>query len=193
MTIVVSNILLWILVLFQSLVLIGLVRAVHLLQMRSSSGAGASSAVARPSIVGKQAPDFDVSDVNGGAINLSAFSERVVALLFVSPSCRSCGWTLADMSALGERARENLVVICRADENACRELGETYHLLPSLVVDEDLELSRLFDVDAVPTAVVIDESGKVRSYGHPMRTAELIDLMDVGKPHASLADVGERR
>jgi peroxiredoxin len=184
MTIVVSNILLWILVLFQSLVLIGLVRAVHLLQMRSSSGAGASSAVARPSIVGKQAPDFDVSDVNGGAINLSAFSE---------PSCRSCGWTLADMSALGERARENLVVICRADENACRELGETYHLLPSLVVDEDLELSRLFDVDAVPTAVVIDESGKVRSYGHPMRTAELIDLMDVGKPHAPLADVGDRR
>lgn len=191
MTIVVSNILLWVFVLFQGLVLIGLVRAVHLLQVRSSSGAG--PAVERPSIVGKQAPDFDVSDINGSPISIREFSGRVFALLFVSPSCRSCGWTLADMSALGERAREDLVVICRADEDACRELVENYHLLPSLVVDADLELSRLFDVDAVPTAVVVDESGEVRSYGHPMRSAELVDLMDVGKGHMALADVAERR
>lgn len=172
----VSYAVLWILVAFQSLVLLGLVRTVYRLQ--------GSGAVLNPSVVdgngalrGREAPDFTSSDVFGSLVVSQDFENRLRALLFVSPDCPACSLTLSEMEALQMKAEGSVLVVCRADRDDCRQLAEAYELSGPVLVDEDHEVSQLFGISSVPAAVLINERNRIQSYGQPMRGGELDELL----------------
>jgi peroxiredoxin len=170
---------LWILVVFQGLLLLGLVRVVHQLQASVATVEG-------PGLLsGKEAPAFSTVDVFGSPVDSNRLRDRLTAVLFVSPSCPSCTVTLEELDALATKTSGNVIVVCKAGQEECRRLAERYGLAAPVVADERAELSDLFGVETVPVAVLINEHNLVQSYGHPMRPADLEGLLATGAREAS--------
>lgn len=162
---------LWALVVFQTLVLLGLVRTVY--RLRREGAALASDGDLR----GHAAPEFSAFDLSGAPIRSTDLAERLSALLFVGPDCGSCGVTLADFDALNCKARGNVIVFCQGVPEECSRLIQTYRLDVPVVADQDLKISELFRIHTVPTAVLI-EGGRVVRTGHPKHGEELEKLME---------------
>ncbi|MGH2559553.1 MAG: peroxiredoxin family protein [Thermomicrobiales bacterium] len=161
---------LWVLVIAHSLLLLGMVRMVYQLQHAGSSST-------RP-LPGREAPSFSAVDLDGVPIGSAKFAGRLTALLFVSPNCPSCTATLAELKALNSKAQGNVIVICQAGRNDCEQFAASQEeLSPAMVADEDERISRLFDITAVPMAVIIDEHNVIQSYGQPKRGEELQEIL----------------
>ncbi|MGI8589095.1 MAG: peroxiredoxin family protein [Chloroflexia bacterium] len=159
---------LWVLVILQSLILLGLVRMVYQLQRTGvvgSSSEGIGDLSLRP---GQEAPEFSAVDLSGAPISSADF-HGLKAILFVSPNCPSCTLTLYEMQALKYKASGNVLVVCRANRDECIRLAERHELDIPTVADEDERISRLFGVSSVPVAVLINDDGRIRSYGYPQR------------------------
>lgn len=165
-----SYVALWILVAFQSLVLLGLVRAVYRLQ-RGPYEAGQE-------LRGKRAPSFRAVDLSDSTVDSSRFAGELRALLFVSPDCSSCSVTLDELEALKLKTNDNVVVVCRAGRDECLALAEEHVLSVPVLVDEDREISRLYQVAGSPTAVLIGENDRILTVGHPMRGDDLAQLFE---------------
>lgn len=171
-----SYIALWILVVFQGIILLGMVRMVYQLQRdRTATGVpeGSSEGSLKP---GQQAPEFTAMDILGRQISSTDFSGRLTALLFVSPSCQTCMATLNEVQALSYKAEGNVVVVCRAEQKGCVQLTEKYNLNMPVVVDADEHVSRIFGISSVPTAVLINVNNNIQSFGQPLRGKELEEM-----------------
>jgi peroxiredoxin len=184
-----SYVALWLLVIAQSLILLGVVRTIY--ELKNSLGGHSLNSDERWR--GRDVPAFTTLDISGGLIDSAKFRDHLTALLFVSPTCKSCTATLDEVKALGARTNGNVVVLCRADHDECVGLAEDAELNVPFVVDEGLEISRLFDVSSVPTAVLIDEDGRIQRYGHPMRGEELLGVIDEPDARVERAEVGAAR
>lgn len=176
-----SHVALWLLVLCQTVVLIGVVRALHTLQLRSAAG---GTPISRGHLQGQPMPQFEQRDMEGALIRSQDLVGQELALLFVSPSCRACSLTLHEMDMLAHKAGGNILLVCRAAEEECRQLAASYAIQTTVISDSENVISDLFEVDSVPTAVLVDEDGLITSYGHPMRAEELADMMDESTPRA---------
>jgi peroxiredoxin len=167
---------LWILVVFQGLILLGLLRMVSQRTETATGQSAFSDEVGLRS--GQVAPKFSALDLSGAQINSKDFVDHMTALLFVSPNCPSCTATLYEMEALSQKAQGNLILICRGKGGDCSRLTDTHKLEIRMVADEDERISRLFGVSSFPTAVLVNESNRIQSYGRPKRSEELQELLD---------------
>jgi len=159
---------LWALVIFQSLVLLGLVRTGYRLQ-RTGAPPG--------HLRGREAPEFTAVDVSGEEVASVDFAGRLRAFLFVSPDCPTCTVTLEEMEALKWKTEGSVVVVCRGEPEGCRRLAETHEVSVPVLVDEELRVSELFLISSVPTAVLIDSENRIQSIGEPMRGEELEQML----------------
>lgn len=158
---------LWILVILHSLILLGVVRLVY--QLQQSGTAAGFSRDGRMS-AGQAAPEFSAVNLAGAPISSADFAGRLTALLFVAPDCPACTDILDDdMAYLNHKAHGHLIVICRAGREACARLAEQHGLDVPVVADEDDQVSRLYGISAVPTAVLINAGNRIQSYGQPDR------------------------
>jgi peroxiredoxin len=175
----ISYAVLWLLVVFQSLVLLGLARTVY---QANAGREPEASPVGDGRLIGEPAPSFTAPDVSGGSIDREYLLGRSSALLFVTPDCTSCMATLDEVEALRAKVDGNVLVVCRASAEECGQLRETYRLenVP-VIIDEDLEVSRLFDVHVAPTAVLVGANGRIQTYGQPMRGEEFAAMVAGGE------------
>lgn len=179
---------LWLLVLVNSLILLGLIRLVAQLRPQSplrENGGREDDGRLKP---GQKVPPFSAVDLAGAPIRSADYAGRPWALLFVSPTCHACTTTLAELEAIAHKVQGNVVVICRAGHDDCARLADTPKLAVRQVVDGDNEISQLFGVSSNPTAVLIDEHGRVQKYGYPQRE-ELAELLGDGRV-AQISGVG---
>ncbi|MGH7721030.1 MAG: TlpA family protein disulfide reductase [Gemmatimonadaceae bacterium] len=175
---VISYVALWALVIFQSIVLVGLVRALARLQQRGAQVDGPIDH--HDHLAGREAPEFSATDLSGRLVRASEFAGRPRAFLFVSPECRTCRLTLSEMNALEWKAEGTVVVICQSGRSECRALAERFDLEAPVLVDEDAAISDLFAVNGVPTAVLVTADDQIASYGQPMRGEELDEMLRDG-------------
>ena len=168
---------LWALVVFQSLVLLGVVRTIYGANARPVPPA---SPMTNGQLVGQPIPKFTALDVFGAPVDESSLAGRLGALLFVSPDCSTCIASLDEVEALKVKTNGNVVVVCRAEQGECRELSKAYGLEVPVIVDEDRRVSELFGVQVTPTAVLVGRSGRIQTYGHPMNADEFAELVAAG-------------
>lgn len=162
---------LWVLVVAQTLVVIGLLRAVFHLQSMTSSVTGAP--------LGELAPDFSTVDLEGRPVAASDFAGVARVFLFVRPNCESCVLTLSDMAALRSKAEGNVIVVCQGESGPCRELISRYEISEPVLLDPRNELTAMFKVIASPTAVLVDETDRIARYGTPQQVEESTESDDV--------------
>jgi peroxiredoxin len=161
----ISYVVLWILVVGESLVLLALIRALY-----ANRPADQQAEPQSPAAVGAHSPTFQVVDANGITFDSRSLNGRSRAFLFVSTSCRSCIATLEELRALRTKVNGGaVVVVCRDRAGECGRVLPAYGLEARLLFDEDHAISDLFEITSVPTAVLIDADDRIQKYGYPMR------------------------
>lgn len=162
----ISMIGLWIVVLWQTAMLLGLTRAVYRIT-ETGVAAGPPEPSESEGLVGEELPVFSAVSLEGERLDNTVMADKDWAALFVSPDCASCLITLEELDALLVRTDHNVIVFCRGGEDLCRELAKTYEVSAPFVVDDDYEYSRLFQIGGAPTAVLVGPDGFVEGYGRP--------------------------
>lgn len=126
----------------------------------------AASSLASSGLTGKPAPDFALKSSTGENLRLSEYRGDVVMINFWATWCGPCRQEMPLLDQLYtryERVGFNLLGVNIDDDSnramdMIRELGVNFPVL----FDARKEVSKLYDVDAMPVTVLIDREGNVR-------------------------------
>ncbi len=160
---VISNILLWVVVLVLAAIVLALARQVGVLHERVAP-VGALATPEGPA-VGDVAPVFDLIDVSGREWRVGGPAEVPTLVFFVSPTCPVCKTLLPTVERVV--GGEDGVTLLLASDGPLEEHR-------SFLQENDLErlpyvlsagLGRAFQVAKLPYAVLIDAEGIVRAKG----------------------------
>jgi peroxiredoxin len=185
-----SYVALWLIVIFQTMVILGLTRTVY---RRDQQAVPDGTRDEDPIPVGEPAPRFTALDVAGTRVDETIFSGSLTALLFVSPGCSTCVATLSEVEALRQKVNGDVIVVCRAETAECGRLGSSYGLQTRVIVDEDHSLSDRFGVRTTPTAVLIGPTGRIVTHGYPMHGDELERLFGESNTVPDLEEASDWR
>jgi peroxiredoxin len=126
----------------------------------------ASAAAAQTAGDAPAAPDFTLKSASGENLRLSEYRGQVVLLNFWATWCGPCRQEMPPLNALHERyQRLGFVVLGvsidddpRVATRMAQQLGVSYPIL----FDTDKDISRLYEVRAMPSTYLIDRDGRVR-------------------------------
>ena len=182
---VISNIILWVIVIALALVVLALARQVGILHERVAP-AGALQPTSGPK-VGELTEAMSIADINGQAVTVGGPSARGMntLVMFISPTCPVCKSLVPTAKSLAKSERNRLELVFASDGDKleqhqayARDLKlETF----PYVLSEKLGMS--FEVSKLPFAVLIGADGTLQSKGL-VNTREhlesLIEAMDTG-------------
>ena len=129
-----------------------------------------ASSLASSSLEGRDAPDFVLKSATGENLRLSEYRGDVVMINFWATWCGPCRQEmplLDDLYGRYQRVGFNLLGVNIDDDSRramqmIEELGVNFPVL----FDESKEVSKLYEVDAMPVTVLVDREGNVRFVHH---------------------------
>ena len=130
----------------------------------------AATGLAASGLTGQTAPDFALKSSTGENLRLSEYRGDVVMINFWATWCGPCRQEMPLLDELYTRYQRvgfNLLGVNIDDDSGramtmIRELGVTFPVL----FDERKEVSKMYDVGAMPVTVIIDRAGQVRYVHH---------------------------
>jgi len=160
--------------------------------------------------IGKSAPDFSATDINGKAIKLSDYTGKIVVLESYNSDCPFCNnqyKTGAMQDLEKDMAAKGVVWLIvnsvnpnnpshRTPEQARQEIADKKIIAAAWIDDSSGALGHLYDMKTTPDMYVIDKNGVLVYQGaiddkpdpqHDPRTArnyvrEAVDALIAGKP-----------
>jgi peroxiredoxin len=125
-----------------------------------------STAQAGMPAAGSVAPDFTLRSSLGKNQKLSEYRGRVVMINFWATWCAPCRQELPLLNHLYEQYHKSGFTLLgvNIDDNpeAAKALAQKLGVTFPVLFDTDKQVSHRYDVDAMPSSVLIDRSGKVR-------------------------------
>ena len=126
----------------------------------------AASGLASSGMEGRPAPDFALKSSTGQNLRLSEYRGDVVMINFWATWCGPCRQEMPLLDELYSRYQRvgfNLLGVNIDDDSGramdmINELGVSFPVL----FDSSKEVSRLYEVDAMPVTVIVDREGNVR-------------------------------
>jgi methylamine dehydrogenase accessory protein MauD len=163
-SLMISNALLWVLMLAVIVALWALARQVGILYERVAP-MGALVTDAGPKL-GEAAPRFDLPALNGAQVAIGGERPKSLLVFFLSPTCPVCKKLLPVLKSASQAEREWLDVVLASDGEATEHLGfygdAKLQQFPYVLSPE---LGMTFRVSRLPYAVLIDERGVIRAKG----------------------------
>jgi len=181
---VVSNLVLWAVVVAMALVIAALVRQIGVLSERVAP-AGAL-ALAEGAKVGEPAPRLEVPLLSGGALAVGGPREdgRATLLFFLSPDCPVCKALLPALRSLARHEAGRVDLVLASDGSPpehARFVAEQKLEALSYVLSPQLGIA--YGVAKLPFGAVVDAAGVLRARGL-VNTREhlesLLEAMDLG-------------
>ena len=124
--------------------------------------AGASATIA----VKSAAPDFTLPAAAGSNLRLAEQRGRVVMVNFWATWCAPCRVEMPHLNRLYDKYRasgfELLGVNIDDNPRTAADLATKLGLRFPVLLDTDKKVSRLYDLSAMPSTVLIDRDGRVR-------------------------------
>lgn len=178
---IVSNILLWFVVLVLGLGLYLAIRQIGILHERIAP-AGALMNDKGPSI-GMKAPEFTLIDLFGRKVQIGAPSpqNKNTLLFFISPDCPICKKLLPVIQSLNKQESKSTEIILMSDGDP-----DEHKVFIEKAGIKDLkyaisrEVGMRFGIGKLPYAILIDETGTIRSKGL-VNTREHIESLFLAK------------
>lgn len=161
---ILSMVLLWVVVLFNLLLTLALVRRTSSTQSRPPQPDWLQP--------GEQAPDFTAETLGGKPVTLATYAGRSVVFVFVSPSCEPCREYVPAYNALGPVARQagtEIVLVSVASRTETREFVDEFTITLPVIVAPQEASSFMKDYKFVetPTYCAIDAQVAVQLSGLP--------------------------
>ena len=130
----------------------------------------AATGIASSGLTGQQAPDFALKSSTGKNLRLSEYRGDVVMINFWATWCGPCRQEMPLLDELYtryERVGFNLLGVNIDDDSSramqmIEELGVNFPVL----FDASKQVSRLYEVEAMPVTVLVDREGTVRHVHH---------------------------
>ena len=124
------------------------------------------SSYAASQLAGSRAPDFVLKSFAGENLRLSEYRGEVVLLSFWANWCGDCRAQLAQINSLygslADSGLQSLTVSMDTNQRDADEMIAALDMHYPVLDDVELEISRLYDVESLPIAVLIDREGIVR-------------------------------
>ena len=118
---------------------------------------------------GNLAPDFELRSVDGKAIKLSSLRGKKVIVNFWATWCPPCRLEMPEMEKFYTKTKnegiEILAVNLTKAEKSRADVPsfmETYGITFPVLLDENGEAARLYDVSSIPASFIIDTQGVIR-------------------------------
>lgn len=163
---VISNLLLWIVVVVLAIVVVALARQIGVLYERVAP-AGALT-LQQGVKVGETAPRFELTDLDERRVLIGDVHAegRSTLLFFLSPSCPVCKTLLPALRSVHTSERRWLDVVLASDGDPVRQHAFVRHYgLEEFPYVLSTELGLAYRVGRLPHAVLIDEAGIIRAQG----------------------------
>lgn len=166
---VAGSIVLWVIVVFQGLLTLYLLR-----QLASLHDLIQKGGIPAKLPLGSGAPDFTGFDIRSGRkASLQSLAGHDGLILFISPECHVCAGLIDSIQQLGAKALPHIVAFCTGGEQACAKFATQLDSDAELLLEGAEEAATRYRVSVYPTAVVIDERRTIRGYGHPKNAKDL--------------------
>ena len=170
----------------------------HVLWMTAVLAATAAAAGPPPIVMGAAAPDFALPSAGGGNLRLSEYRGEVVVLTFWSSRCSACARQLDELSTLqdtyGPAGLVTLAISVDSDLAHARsyagELSQAGKPSLPMLLDAGRGVGRMYGIDRLPTTILIDRSGRIRSL---FRDYHRTDNSYISQLRALLDDSGSAR
>lgn len=164
-TLVISQILLWVLVLSMALMMLALLRQVGVLHERIAP-MGALTLDRGPK-EGEAAPQFEVKDLRRGTpLRVGGPRGRSTLLFFLSPTCPVCKKLLPIVKSIQQTEASWLDVILTSDgEPAEHERFIRVQHLEAFPYVLSADIGMTYRIGKLPYGVMIDDSGVIRAKG----------------------------
>ena len=163
-SLMISNAILWVLLLGVIVALWALARQVGILYERVAP-MGALITDAGPKL-GEAAPKFELPALSGAIIPIGGQRALSQLLFFLSPTCPVCKKLLPILKSASQAEREWLQVVLASDGESTQHLAfyrEAKLTEFPYVLSSDLGMT--YRVSRLPYAVLIDEAGAIRAKG----------------------------
>jgi len=163
-TLIVSNLLLWCLLLALVFVVVGLVRQIGVLHGRLAP-AGALM-VDKGVSVGQPAPQVTAADRLGRPVNFGYAGDRAQLLFFLSPTCPICKSLLPALKSIAKEQAARMDVVYISDGAPDEQLALiAEHKLDSAIYVVGPEVGMTYQIGKLPYAALIDKDGILRAKG----------------------------
>ncbi len=119
--------------------------------------------VSRPA-AGVPAPDFRLIDLDGVSHTLAQHRGKVVLLSFWASWCAGCKRETPSLVKLHALRRNDLVVMGITVNDAVpnvRAFADQQKITYTLLMDDDGEVAALYEVDRIPTNIIVAADGEV--------------------------------
>ena len=127
--------------------------------------AGIDTAMALP-VAGKPAPDFALKSDSGRNVRLSELRGQVVLVNFWASWCTPCRQELPILQKLYAQYRGAGMALLAVNVDEERKNAEAMlrrlELAMPVLFDGDKSVVRLYQVDTMPTTLLVDRDGRVR-------------------------------
>jgi peroxiredoxin/uncharacterized membrane protein YphA (DoxX/SURF4 family) len=128
----------------------------------NGNGHAQPAAVPQGPRLGEPAPPIKLQDLSGKSVALEDFRGEKTLVLFWNPGCGFCQQMLPDLKAWESGAPQGaprLLVVSAGSEEANRQMG----LRSPVVLDQQFAVGRAFGAAGTPSAVIVDEEGRIAS------------------------------
>ncbi|MEE8318786.1 MAG: redoxin family protein [Dehalococcoidales bacterium] len=127
--------------------------------------AGCSSAGTAPE-VGKLAPDFQLSNLEGQSVSLSDFRGQPVLVNFWASWCGPCRYEMPFLQQIHEEQAANGLVVLGINlgesPGEVREFMGEFGLTFTTLLDSEQDVALMYNVRSIPTTLLIDENGVIQ-------------------------------
>ncbi|TWT48434.1 TlpA family protein disulfide reductase [Botrimarina hoheduenensis] len=117
-------------------------------------------------VLGQQAPDFDLVNLQGDSVRLSELRGKIVVLDFWATWCGPCVATLPQLQELHESVGDDVRVIGLnqgEDLDAVRSFVAEKKLSFAQLLDNGGEVGDTFGANSIPLTVLIDREGTIQA------------------------------
>jgi peroxiredoxin len=132
-------------------------------------GTAASHGASAPVAPARGAPDFTLPTLGGPNLRLQEQRGRVVLVNFWATWCGPCRVEMPHLNRLYDKYRDAgfvlLAVNIDEDPKTAASLAAKLGMRFPVLLDTDKKVSRLYDLSAMPSTMLIDRDGQVR-YTH---------------------------
>ncbi|RWQ71299.1 redoxin domain-containing protein [Bacillus cereus] len=150
---------------------------------QEKSEAAMKEIIARNGIeIGKSAPDFELTKLDGTNVKLSDLKGKKVILNFWATWCGPCQQEMPDMEAFYKEHKENVEILAinytpsekgggeEKVSNFIKEKGITFPVL----LDKNIDVTTAYKVITIPTSYFIDTKGVIQDkFIGPMTQKEM--------------------
>ncbi|PLR78576.1 alkyl hydroperoxide reductase [Bacillus sp. V3-13] len=115
--------------------------------------------------MGVKAPDFELTSLTGETVKLSDFKGKKVMLNFWATWCPPCKAEMPAMEKFYQQMKDEVAVLAVNIDptNDVKGFTEEQGVTFTILLDDQEEASKIYQIISIPTTFYIDEAGIVRN------------------------------